>query len=81
MKSSSAKDSNKVLSYEYVFIIKVRDAKNPSRTIIIVKMNLMYIKNFEDKNRRLVLISLDQNLNITYVSVIEKSLSFVLKVY
>ena len=59
VESSSAKGSNKALSYEHISIIKVRNEKNLSRTTIIIKVTLVHIKNSESKSRQLVLISLN----------------------
>lgn len=54
VESSSAKGSNKALSYEHISIMKVRDVKNPSHTTTVVMVNLVHIKNSGGKGRRLV---------------------------
>jgi hypothetical protein len=52
VESGSAKGSNKALLYEYVSILKVRDTKDPSRSTIAVKVDLVHIKNSGGKGRR-----------------------------
>jgi hypothetical protein len=57
VESSSAKGSNKALSFEHVSIMKVGDVKDPSRSTIVAKVNLVHIKNSGGKGRRLVTTS------------------------
>ena len=45
VKSSSIKGLNKALLYEYITIIRVRDAKNYNLTTTVALINLIYIKN------------------------------------
>ena len=63
VESSSAKGSNKALSYKDVSIFKARDAKDQNRTTIAVKVNLVHIKNSGGKGRRLV----KTNSKLTYI--------------
>jgi hypothetical protein len=54
IESSSAKGSNKALSYEHITILRVRDKKNRNRTTTVVLVNLVHIKNSGGKGRRYV---------------------------
>ncbi|KAI9763522.1 MAG: hypothetical protein M1839_006442 [Geoglossum umbratile] len=52
VESSSAKGSNKALSYEHITVMKVRDVTDPKRSTIVVKVALVHIKNSGGKGRR-----------------------------
>ncbi|KAI9869309.1 MAG: hypothetical protein M1813_000098 [Trichoglossum hirsutum] len=54
VESSSAKGSNKALSYEHVTVMKVRDITDPKCSTIVVKVDLVHIKNSEGKGRRML---------------------------
>jgi hypothetical protein len=47
IKSASAKGSNKALLFKDINLIVVRSLKHPEKTIIIVNVNLKYVKNKE----------------------------------
>jgi len=51
VESSSAKGSNKALSYEHVTVMKVRDITDPKCSTIVVKVDLVHIKNSGGKGR------------------------------
>ena len=52
VESGSAKGSNKALCFEHVSLLKVRDTKDPSRSTIAAKVDLVHIKNSGGKGRR-----------------------------
>jgi hypothetical protein len=54
IESSSAKGSNKALSYEHIEILRVRDKYNWNRTTTVARVILVYIKNSGGKGRRYV---------------------------
>ena len=54
IESSSARGSNKALSYEHVTLLKVRDTTNRERNTIVAKVSLVHIKNCGGKGRRYV---------------------------
>ncbi|KAF2179944.1 hypothetical protein K469DRAFT_715808 [Zopfia rhizophila CBS 207.26] len=52
IESSSAKGSNKALSYEHIDILRVRDKENRNRTTTIARVSLVHIKTSGGKGRR-----------------------------
>ena len=52
VESSSARGSNKALSYEHVTVMKVRDTTDRERSTIVIGVNLVHIKNSGGKSRQ-----------------------------
>ena len=51
VESSSARGSNKALSYEYVTVMKVHDTTDREWSMIVIGVNLVHIKNSGGKGR------------------------------
>lgn len=54
IESSSAKGSNKSLTYEHITILRVRDKDNRNRTTTVALLDLVHIKNSGGKGTRYV---------------------------
>jgi hypothetical protein len=63
VESSSARGSNKALSYEHITILKVRDAKNFNQTTTVALVSLVHIKNSGGTGRRYVATPIKDGAN------------------